>query len=50
LFDPALKSTYYKPQTTHLHYKLDATAFYTVIASTFKSEQMASGCVMFETD
>ena len=38
LVDASLKSSYYQPVTVHLHYKLNAPDFYTVIASTFKSE------------
>jgi hypothetical protein len=36
--------------TVHLYYKLIPTEFYTVVASTFKSDQTAGGLVTFESD
>jgi hypothetical protein len=50
LVDAALKSSYYQPVTVHLHYKLNATDFYTLIASTFKTDKLASGTITFESD
>lgn len=38
LVDASLKTSYYQPVTVHLHYKLNASDFYTVVASTFKSD------------
>ncbi len=34
----------------HLHYNLKASEFYTVIASTFKPDQMPGGTITFESD
>jgi len=45
-----MKSSYYKPLTAHIHYKVDASSFYNVVASTFKTDQMASGTITFESD
>lgn len=50
LVDATLKTSYYQPVTVHLHYKLNASDFYTVVASTFKSDQLASGTLTFESD
>ena len=50
LVDVNLKTAYYKPVTTHIHYKLDSTAFYNVIASTFKTDKRASGTITLECD
>ena len=38
LVDPAQKSSYYKPITTHIHYTVDSSLFYNVLASTYKNE------------
>ena len=38
LVDKSLKTSLYQPITVHLHYKLNASDFYTLVASTFKCE------------
>jgi len=50
LVDASLKTSFYQPVTVHLHYKLNTADFYTVVASTFKNDQFASGTLTFESE
>lgn len=50
LVDPGMKTAFYKPQTVHLHYRINKADFYNLIVSTFKLNMSSGGVLTFESD
>jgi len=50
LVDAAIKQTFYKPVTFHLHYNLPVPNFYTLILSTYGLDQNIGGHLLIESD